>query len=378
MTERIDIVIDEKEILLNDEKRVRLECVRAFKPTDRVPVTGGESMVPALTARGVTYKEFWAGPREHLRHKLENHKWTLENMPDDKPINTKSVVVAPGFGALRGTEFPMTIEWPDNQPAKCVHPLTQPEQIDTLTVPDPYGSLNAKIVDWFRAMKACAGDFDVRLNGEPLTVEVTLGHYGGPIPSAFALAGANLFEWMYTDPDRVHRLMDIVTESFINTVLYNDEVYGRSPDHPQGMGADTGEMLSPALFREFAVPYYNRIWERFPGPRGLHMCGQIAHLLPILRDELKITSLDGFGFPLDPDLLAREMAGRCILTGGPHPVLIHQGPPEAVIAECERYIRALNGQGGFVLHPGGGPVPDTPRSHYLAMIEASKRVGGAL
>jgi uroporphyrinogen-III decarboxylase len=106
------------------------------------------------------------------------------------------------------------------------------------------------------------------------------------------------------------------------------------------------------------------------------MCGQIGHLLPILRDELKITSLDGFGFPLDPDLLAREMSGRCILTGGPHPLLIQQGPPDAVMAECERYISALAGRGGYILHMGGGPVPDTPRNHYLAMIEASKRAGG--
>jgi uroporphyrinogen-III decarboxylase len=375
MKERIDIVLDEKEILQNDDKRERLKRAQCFQPVDRVPVTNGESMVPALAARRVTYREFYVNSKEHLRHNLLNYKWMLENMPDDKPINTRSVVVAARFGALRGVEFPMEIQWPENQPAKSIHPLTEPEQIDTLAIPDPYSGLNAKHINWFREMKEHAGDFDVRLNGQPLAVETMIGHSGGPIPSAFALAGANLFEWMYTEPERVHRLMDIVTESFINTVLYNDQVYGRSSDHPQGMGADTGEMLSPALFREFAVPYYLRVWERFPGPRGLHMCGQIAHLLPILRDELKITSLDGFGFPLDPDLLAREMAGRCVLAGGPSPMMIQQGPPETIIAECRRYIKTLAGSGGYILHPGGGPVPDTPREHYLAVIEASKRMG---
>ncbi len=61
-------------------------------------------------------------------------------------------------------------------------------------------------------------DFDVRLNGEPLPISIDLTYPGGPIPSAFALCGSNLFLWMLTDPDRVHRMLEITTESYLQVV----------------------------------------------------------------------------------------------------------------------------------------------------------------
>ncbi|HKJ28135.1 MAG TPA: uroporphyrinogen decarboxylase family protein, partial [Anaerolineales bacterium] len=262
----------------------------------------------------------------------------------------------------------------DDQP-KSQHILHDLKDIDNLTIPDPYSNHNKMRIDWYREMNAQLEDFDVRLNGESLEVEVDINHPGGPIPSAFALCGSNLFLWMMMDPDRMHRLMEIVTESHLNCIAYIDEVKGVSGDHPIWAGADTGELMGPVQFKEFGVPYYNKLWERYTGERIYHMCGKMNHLLDLVRDDLAIDYLSGFGFPTDMHKLADSMAGRVRLWGGLHPVHVFDGPVDKIITECETYIRTVGRRGGYILGEGFGLMAGTPPEHVDAMVEASRRVG---
>ncbi|MCG3181957.1 MAG: hypothetical protein BIFFINMI_04403 [Phycisphaerae bacterium] len=373
--ERIDIVVPDSVLDENDAKRERLARARRLLPTDRVPVKANFNQWGLLTARGRTPADYLAGPVENLREQILNEKWAFENLRDDTPLPTGGLSVTPDLGCLRGVEFPMEVRWLDDGPPKCAHPLTSPEQIDALEVPPPDGGLVATYIQWWRAMCDAAGDLDLRLNGQRIEVRPTLTRPGGPIPSAFALAGENLLLWMLAEPERAHRLMQIVTESHIRCIRYLDELTGRDPVHAQGMGCDAGEMLSPALYRAFVVPYYDQVWQAYPGPRGLHMCGRIDHLLLILRDELRIDALDGFGFPTDRNRMADAWAGRVATAGGPDPSLIRDGPIEAIVAECMSYIRTVGRCGGFTLSIGGGAAVGTPPEHIEAMVEASCRAG---
>ena len=211
--------------------------------------------------------------------------------------------------------------------------------------------------------------------GPPATAaQVTISNPGGPIPSAFALCGSNLFLWMKTDPERVHRLLDLVTESHLRCIAYFDQIIGSDPNHFIWAGADAADMLSPKSFREFAVPYYLRLWQRYPPPRIFHMCGRINHLLDIIRDELKVDRLDGFGFPVDRNLIAEKWAGRLVMRGGPHPKLINDGPASAIIEECKSYIHTAGSKGGYILCDGVGLMPGTPPQHIEAMVQASKEL----
>ena len=375
MSERIDIVVPDQVLAANDAKAERLRKTHAFEPTDRTPVVADIQQMTALGARGRRFGRYVRSPRDNLREQILNHKWRIENVRDDQPIPTERLTLAPDLGCLRGVEFEMDIRWSDDQPPKCVHPLTAPEQIDDLEVPHPESGLNARRIEWYKAMRELAGDFDVRLNGRPLEIDVTLGHGGGPIPSAFALAGVNLMLWTALEPRRVHRLMRIVTDSHLNCICYTDELVGRDGDHAVWMGADSAEMLSPEAFREFALPYYLEIWSKHPRPRTFHMCGKVDHLLDILRDEMDIDHLAGFGFPTDRHLLAEKLAGRAILTGGPHPMLIKDGPGQRIVDECVDYIRTVGRRGGYILSGGCGSAVGTPVEHYRLMVEASKRAG---
>ena len=94
-----------------------------------------------------------------------------------------------------------------------------------------------------------------------------------------------------------------------------------------------------------------------------------------LRDDLQISTLNGFGFPADPDLLGEKLGGHAHMIGGPSPVVLKEGPHEEIVAACAAYIRAVGKRGGYTLMTGGGDLPGTPLEHYPAMMEASRQVG---
>ena len=373
--ERIDITVDPAELERNEEKQERLRKTRSFEPTDRVPVLVNTNQWTALAARGRRFADYIRSPKDNLREQILNAKWRIEQVWDDRPIPTDRLSFQPDLGCLRGVEFEMDIHWSEDLPPKCMHPLTEPEQIDALEVPDPSGGLNARRIEWYEAMAEARADFDVRLNGEPLEVNVTLSQPGGPIPSAFALAGVNLYIWMVIEPERTHRLMDIVTESHMRGVRFFDEMMGRPVHHPVGLGFDAGEIIGPEMFKTFVVPYYLKIWETYGGPRGFHNCGQNDHLLALIRDELQITSHNGFGSCVNPEVLAREMAGRVQLLGGTDSTLLLSGTPSEIAADTRRYIQTLGKWSGYIFSCGGGAAPGTPIEHYQVMVDASREIG---
>jgi uroporphyrinogen-III decarboxylase len=372
--ERIDIVVPDDVLAENPARRRRLEAAHRLGRPDRVPVIAGENQYICLAARKSTFAQYIRSPEDNLREQILNRKWRFENLRDDTPIPTESMTFRPDLGELRGVEFPMEIIWQEDGPPKCVHPLQSLDDVDRLTVPPPDGALNRRYIAWYHAMRREAERLDVRLNGQPLRIDVTLIHGGGPIPAAFALAGVNLFLWMLVDPDRTHRLMDVVTESHLRCMRYFDQLLGRDGARPIWMGCDTAEMISPGLFEHFVVPYYLRVWAEYPTPpRTFHMCGRIDHLLPLIRDKMRISHLDGFGSVTDRDKLAECMAGRVVLQGGPGHEKLFGASREVAIAECLSYIRTVGRYGGFILQPGGPAPPGTPTERYDVMVEASIR-----
>jgi len=375
MKERIDIIVQESRLYDNEIKQRRLEKTYEKLPVDRIPVLGLTDSWTALNSRKVLYKHYQANAKENMKQQILNYKWCAENICDDAPLVTQELTVSPDFGSLRGTEFPMEIIWQDNQPPKTVHMLKEPNQIDNLIVFDPTDGLNARRVQWYREMTNQIDDFDVRLNGQNIRLNVTVFHPGGPIPAAYALAGENLLLWMCLDPDRVHKLMEIVTKSFLNCTVYFNELTGRKNNKTIWLGCDTGEMLSPAMFKEFVTPYYLKLWKTFNGGRAFHMCGKIDHLLKIIRYDMEITSLDGFGFSADIGRLKETLAGFSVMKGGPGPMMIYNGPEDEIINKCVEYIKTLGTKGGYILDAGGAIMAGTPHEHIQAMITASKQTG---
>jgi len=378
MKKRIDIIVPDPVLVENSQKIERFEKTKKLEPTDRAPVYAGYYMEAMLIGSGNRFSQMIESPQSQMRCLIENKKWRMEKVHDDFPLDINTLTIEPNFGALRGVEFPIEIIWHGDDMPKSVHLIKNVEDIDNLSIPSPDTGVNAKRIEYFKAMNEMVGDYDIRLNGEEIDLKVDLNHPGGPIPSAFALCGPNLFMWMLLDPDRVHKLLEITTQSHLQVIEYFDNLTGREPGHWVWAGCDTGEMISPKLFKEFVVPYYLKIWEVQNRPRVFHMCGEIDHLLEIIRDDLEIDVLEHFGFPTNRKKLAETFAGQTLMRGGPHPALIKDGPIEKIIDECVDYITTVGQKGGFILAEGATIVPGTPLEHIDAMVEASKRVGNII
>ncbi|MFC1582454.1 uroporphyrinogen decarboxylase family protein [Planctomycetota bacterium] len=371
MTERIDISVDPKRIEENEEKQQRLEAVHRGEQADRTPVVIDMNLYFMLEKIGSDFQKAMASPADNLIQQVLCEKWHLENIDDDGVVPTEALSFTPFIGCIRGVEFEMDISWEGDAP-KCSHPLHDPAQIDDLDIPDPDSGLNTMYREWTVGMQAAAEELEVRINDSPVEIRVSKGHGGGPIPAAFALAGENMLMWMLTDPERMHKLMDIVTTSHINCVRYWDELMGREPSQQVWLGCDTAEMLSPELYREFVVPYYNRVWKNFPKRRVMHMCGGIDHLLGIIRDEMQLDFLTGFGFPTDRHKLSEEFSGRVVMSGGPSPMLVKDGSPDAIAAETHDYMATVGRAGGYQLQSGGGIAVGTSLENINAMVSAAR------
>jgi uroporphyrinogen-III decarboxylase len=169
--------------------------------------------------------------------------------------------------------------------------------------------------------------------------------------------------------------MDAVTTAFINYERYTRDLMGQ-PHRGLSMGADAAEMLSPTMFREFVLPYYLCCYDAFPGARGLHMCGRVDHLIPILAEEIAITRLNGFGFVTNPHLLAEVMGGSVVMGGGISPALLVQGDRARIKQECFKYLEIMAPYGGYILQDGNGIAPGTTRDSMAVMAEASREFAG--
>ncbi len=374
----IQVDVSPERLGANPKKGERLKRTRQFLPTDRVPVKFDFTVSGVLRARGVRVGEYFENADTQFHHQLLNLKWRLEQLHDDEPLPEKSITLAPDFQCVRAECFPVEVRWQEDELPKTMPLLREASEIEALTLPEPTENLFGQKLKWFHRMQELAQAYVLRIGPNEIQIKIGLGMAGGPIPDAFALAGEQLFLWMAEEPERVHLLMEKVTQTRLKYRAFLEKLLGPGgAGAGNGMGCDTGELLSARHFRAFVLPYYRHIYETWGGSRGLHMCGKIDHLLPILAEELKIGMLNGFGFVTDKEKLASTLGGRAILTGGPSPMLIQSGPKDSIRSAALEYLKSLAPLGGYILSSGYSMAPNTPIAHAEVLLEASREFGDA-
>lgn len=109
--------------------------------------------------------------------------------------------------------------------------------------------------------------------------------FQGPLDVAHLLYGSEIYADMYDDPDLIHELLHLITESYIllmNQIkpLLNDETgdgycYHWNYLFPGNivLRNDSAVNLSAAMYAEFAQPYDERIAQAFGGA-SMHFCGR--------------------------------------------------------------------------------------------------------
>ena len=137
-----------------------------------------------------------------------------------------------------------------------------------------------------------------------------------------------------------------------------------------GLGDAVCSQISPKMYRQFALPYEQRIFaavHEMGAVARLHICGNTTRLLPdMLQSGADIIDLD---WMVDIEKAAQLFDGKAAICGNFDPVKVMlQGTPEIV----QTAVRDCIQKGGKRLLSGAGcEIPDnTPAENLLAQHQA--------
>jgi uroporphyrinogen decarboxylase len=380
VTEIIEIAVPMEEIAAREE---RVTKTKRFEEPDRVPV------IPAIAHRllvpkvGVTFGEYYSDPETMLRTQILAQKWLMENVRTDAYSITGAWVGA-------WTDFQNTFEagslgcevffpeddipWVGPGWVKTEDDLARLEEMDFA-----HSGLNARQVQYRRAMMAVAEKYPVRFQGGPVFypgANPSLTHTSdGPFGVAGDVMGqTELFMACYERPDFVRELLRIVTDKLIE---YLDFCWEEEQLEARDFAwtDDLAVSLSADMFRDLVLPDEKRLRFHFDGWLMLHMCGKSDHLLEIFTDDLQIHEYQGFGYQVDLDRIAEVMGGRVVLDGNIDPMLIHSGTLEEVREATRVAIEKLAPCKGYIVQDGNNIPPGSPLENINAMMEAAEIYG---
>jgi len=154
-------------------------------------------------------------------------------------------------------------------------------------VPDVTDGQGARVFEAGRRLRAA---LDSRPN---LSRFVHLYHpdLQGPLDIAELLWGNDLFTAFYDEPGLVHRSLQLITETYQRVLdAWHALTPPPRPDRACHWGMlhrgliflrlDSGMNISPAIYREFSLPYDAALLARYGG--CVHSCGRVEHIYPIL------------------------------------------------------------------------------------------------
>ena len=196
---------------------------------------------------------------------------------------------------------------------------------------------------------------------------------GAPFTTSAALRGTETFiKELYTDPELVHALMKITTQSVKNLI----DAYVKAGGVPVTVEpVATGSMISEKHFREFVLPYLKEVYTHihsFGLPGVLHICGKTKRVITCMAESgADILSIDNI------DLLeAKELVGEKVcLMGNISPADgMLKGNPEIITAMVKDCVtKASDNPKGFVLATGCEVPINTPHENMIAFLDAGRR-----
>ncbi len=360
------------------ERRVRAR--RDFRYADRVPVLPLLSRRYFLPIFGIDYAEFFKDAETQYYWQLQFAKYRMENIPEDFCQST-TVYVAPNFeNAMNPDPFGAQIAWMDDTPPRVIPTIKNVEEIDRFEIPEPDAGLWGTTLEWWLEMRDHARETEVTVGGHKGRVDVApLTMNGlGPFSIAVDLVGEDFYWWLLEYPEACHKMLDRITKGMILAEASFRKADPR-PRTEYAIGEDSAQIVSPEVFREFCVPYVSLLYEAFgtglADGRGMHMCGNSAHLHEVLLEDLRMTSFNAFGYEVEPRIAAANLGGRVYLLGNINPMLMLSGSKEEVKRAAAECLAALAPFGGFVLSDGANVCPGTPIENLAALVEAAEEYG---
>ncbi|MCO6451134.1 MAG: MtaA/CmuA family methyltransferase [Caldilineales bacterium] len=196
-------------------------------------------------------------------------------------------------------------------------------------------------------------------------VAILTSSVGPFVLSAKMFGFPNLFPWIINEPDYVHRIMDQLTE--LTIAHANAQLAAGSDVILLGEATCSGDLISPETYRDFILPYHQRLCANINGPTILHICGKSTKHLPFIAE----TGATGYSFDEGIDMAeARKyLKGKVALAGYvPTVEVLLNGSPELVY---QASLECL-GNGVDILAPGCSLPQHTTDENVAAMIRAAE------
>jgi MtaA/CmuA family methyltransferase len=319
------------------------------KPVDRVPVFP-LLMFFAAERAGLTYRQFATSGSALAEAQLG----ILERFPIDAlTVCSDAFRVSADLGG--------EMAYPENTPPHLTRPLVR-SRADLLALrrPDPLKP-GSRMAD--RAL--AAGEL-ARAVGDRCAV---LGWVDMPFAEACSACGVSEFMMMLVDePAMARELLEFLTAVVIDFALA--QLAAGAP--MIGAGDAAASLISPEMYRDFALPYERRVCEAIHAVGGtvkLHVCGNTSALL----EDMAGCGADLFNLDHMVDfahaLAVYGRAGKCF-KGNLNPVsdMLHATP-----VQCRR--RALEclamAKGkAYMLSPGCEMPPGVSDETFMAFCRA--------
>jgi hypothetical protein len=309
--------------------------------------------------------DHYTNPASAFRYQMAKIERHFENIPDDGYIP----FLHPWFGTgVLASAFGVRVVYnPKADPAVDLATMRQPEDIDALPTPAPGAS--GAMPEVVRAMDYFRTHSDL---------PVVFTDCQGPMATAFQIAGYDNFcYWMQDDPDRIHALMQKITDALIAWVKFQKERAGQplkgcsyplSIKLPEGFGGvwisdDDSVIMSAELYRDFIQPYNEQVLAAFGGG-CIHYCGNSTQNIGNYCGTKGVTAINNF--TLD-NLEAAAKIRRALRDKGIVYMACDFTPSDSRLeGYFQELVKAMDGPEGWILASYIAPAIALDKGKYDA------------
>lgn len=327
-----------------------------------VSVVRGEALRPLPTAFIIDspWLPSWAG-HTILDYFTSERVFLEDNL---KAIRTfPETMFLPGFWSEYGmctepSAFGSVCMWGEDEFPFAKKVLRSPAEVERLEQPDPrkHGLLPF-VIKRLQHLQP-----EIEAAGHKIRFAVARG----PLNIASFLMGTPEFlEAIKTEPELMHRLLDIVTDFLVDWIAYQREVF------PSIDGIflldDIVGFVSRRDCEKFAVPYLQRAFAADVSVKFFHNDAPCKASAPLL--EQTGINLLNFGIQHTLSEMKSWTNNKIALMGNlPPRDVLAEGTPEDVKRSTTEMLNALDDRSRLIVSCGGGMPPHAPTENIKALI----------
>jgi uroporphyrinogen-III decarboxylase len=324
----------------------------------------GETLRPLPTAFIIDspWLPNWAG-HTILDYFTDDRIYLDDNL---KAIRTfPETIFLPGFWSEYGmctepSAFGSVSMWGEDEFPFAKKVLHAPAEVDRLEKPDPRShGLLPFVIKRLQHLQP-----EIEEAGHKIRFAVARG----PLNIASFLMGTPEFlEATKTDPERMHRLLDIVTAFLVDWIAYQREVFPTIDGIM--MLDDIVGFISRRDFEAFGLPYLQRIYSADVTVKFFHNDAPCKASAPLL--ESAGINLLNFGVQHTLVDMKTWTSNRIALLGNVPPRdVLAEGTPDDVRRSVDEILRPIDDRSRLILSCGGGMPPHARTENIKALIAA--------